>query len=67
MQAIGVIGLTLAEVDFFPQPPRRSAPRSSRRQRPARRPRVTQAIRRFLTTADEMDQGFMPRLHHYPY
>jgi hypothetical protein len=67
MQAIGVIGVTLAGVDLFQQPPRRSAPRSSRRQRPAGRPRVTHAIRRFLTAADELEQGFTPQLRHYPY
>ena len=62
MQAIGVIGLGLAEVDLFPQPPRRSAPRSS----PRRRPRVMQRVRRFLATADALD-GVTPPLRHYPY
>jgi hypothetical protein len=67
MQAIGVIGLSLADVDLFPRPPRRSAPRSSRRQRPSMRRRVTQALRRLLAAAGGADQGFVPRLQHYPY
>jgi hypothetical protein len=67
MQAIGVIGLSLADVDLFPRPPRRSAPRSGRRQQPTMRRRVVQALRRLLAVAGEAQQGFVPRLQQYPY
>jgi hypothetical protein len=65
MQVIGIIGLTLAGAEPFAQPPRGSAARSSRRQRPFMRPRVTRAIR-WMTAADE-EQGITPRLLNYPY
>ena len=67
MQAIGVIGLSVTDVDLFPWPPRRSAPRSSRRQQPSMRRRVTQALRRFLAAAREVEYGFVPQLQRYPY
>jgi hypothetical protein len=31
------------------------------------RRRVTQALRRLLAAAGGADQGFVPRLQHYPY
>jgi hypothetical protein len=67
MQAIGAIGLTWTDVDLFPRPPRRSAPRSSRGQRPSVRRRVTQALRRLIAAAGEFDGGFVPQLQRYPY
>jgi hypothetical protein len=67
MQAIGVIGLSVTDVDLFPRPPRRSAPRSSRRQQPSMRRRVTQALRRFLAAAGEVHPAFVPQLQRYPY
>jgi hypothetical protein len=64
MQAIGVIGFSLAGVDLFPRPPRRPTPRPSRKQRPIRRQAISNAIREFLASADE---EIIPRLRHYPY
>jgi hypothetical protein len=66
MQAIGVIALTMTDVNLFPKPPRRPAG-SIRRPRSSRSARLTRAVGRFIVSAVQDDQARNPRLGSYPY